>query len=128
MNQKTLSLLEMNQSFHSLQALANKELPARISYRLARVMQQFNELLKPYNEELTKLQKKYASSKSLEQPGQPISFDDVESQVEYYDQLKDLQADEVNIKVSDISADDLGDATITPALLMPLFWLFTDEL
>lgn len=126
MNPKTLTLLILNQSLSSLQLLAAMNLPVRASYRLALVINQFNDLLNPYNEQVTKLQKKYSDAETTP-PGSPLVFNSDADEKSYKAEVKTLNEEPCEINLPPISIEDLGEVSIPPVNMMNLIWLFTDE-
>lgn len=109
--------LTNRQILHSVEGL-NKlnelKLPAKISYRLAKISRKLDACLKDYQTVLSKLRSEYETSeKKLDHP-------------DFKRQLEELLECKNPIDLEKIKLESLGDVTVEPLSLYHLDWLIEE--
>lgn len=122
-------------SVEALNQLLQLSLPAKAAFRVARLVKQINEPLQTYNEVLKQLQEQYVSKDedgnavTLPHPNNPevrqLVFEG-EAQEAYHKAAKELQETTVDLSITPLNIEDLGDIEVKPGLLFDLDWLFLE--
>jgi len=116
-----ITLKQLSQSFGALQELAQVQFPAKVSYRLSRVVTSAQAELETLQKAHLELIKKHGA---VETDGKfEVPKDRLEAFIPEYD---GLLSEEVTIWGDAIGIDLLGDAEIAPVVLAPLSWLIVD--
>ena len=116
-----LTLRQLSQSLGALQELAQVQFPAKVSYRLSRVVTSAQAELETLQKAHLELIKKHGA---VENEGKfEVPPDQLSAFIPEYDELL---AEEVSVWGDPIDVSLLGDAEIAPAVLAPLSWLIVD--
>lgn len=117
-----ITLKQLSQSFGALQELARVQFPAKVAYRLSRVVTSAQAELETLQKAHLELIKKHGA---VEVDGKfEVPKDSLAAFIPEYEELL---TEEVTIWGDAISIDLLGDAPIAPAVLAPLGWLIVDS-
>jgi hypothetical protein len=98
----------------NLAALQEANLPVKVSYRIKRLIDKCESILKAYNEKRNELVKEFGTK---DEAGN-FSVKDPEKLAEFFVKLNELLEVEESIEFDKIKVDDLGEITIAPKLLV----------
>lgn len=115
-----VSLFEVYSSTVIMNKLIEAPLQARLSFKLIKVVQKFNEELKQLDEQRVKLIRKYGT-----ETAEGISVSD-ENKQSFIAEFNDLLAVEIDIDWDKISADALENITFSTADIMKIQYLFKE--
>lgn len=119
-----ITLKQLDASWASLQHVAQLSLSAKVSYRLSRILASAESEYKVMRKAVDDLFRKYDAE---EKDGRLI-ITDAEKVAAFQPELDGLMAETVNLWGEPIKIEMLGDAEVSPAVLMPLLdWLIEDE-
>lgn len=112
-----VKLIDIYSSVNSLSKLMEQPLPAKVSFKLMKLLNAVNEEVKLIEEQRMKLVKKYASD------GNTVGDDKRE---EFLKEFSDFLNDEVEMSWEPISIDSLGDLQLSVAELTRIQFLFSE--
>jgi len=99
--------------------LIDAELPAKVSFRLARLMREMNEALKHLDEERAKLIKKYGK----ENGDGNITVSE-ENKEQFVNEFNDLLAEQIDINWEKMNPEELGDTPLSVGEISKITFLF----
>lgn len=114
-----VSLGEIYMSTSVMNKLIDMPLPARMSFRLARVMREMNDILKNLEEERSKLIKKYGQDNG----DGNITVSETNKDM-FLEEFQSVLEDQVEINWEPIDPDSFGDSTISVAEISKIGFLF----
>jgi len=114
-----VNLGEIYVSTSVMSKLIDAPLPAKISFRLARLMKEMNEYLKHLDEERTKLIKKYGKENG--DGNITVSEDNKE---QFVNEFNDLLAEEIEINWEKMNPEDLGNTPLSVGEISKIAFLF----
>lgn len=103
-----------------LMALADKELPAKVSYNVQRNLRKLDSELKTVRKTIDKLNEKYVDMEKAKDNESQLIKDNLKEGVtleDYQNELDELMDQEVEIELRKIHIDDLGDIKVKPLVL-----------
>lgn len=115
-----LKLSQIVNSIESLNILIDTKFPAKVSYRLKRIVDKLDPILKTYNEKHNELVKEYGET----QDDGSVSVTDQEKKKVFYEKLNEILEVEEEVDITPISAELLGDTEVEPKHLVD--FVFTD--
>ncbi len=117
-----ITLGELQSSLPALQELASNKFPARVAYRLGRI-------LKAAESEVQHLREAhFALVKQLGEQGEGDNWKVKPEHLEQFQrEMAELLAEECDLWGSPLDVSALGDAQLEPQLLAVLTWLITDD-
>jgi hypothetical protein len=113
---KTLN--EIVSNVDNLKALLEVRLPAKVAYRLSRLGDKLNSILKSYNEQRNEIIKEFAD---VSEDGE-YKIIDLEKLKEAEAKITELLAVEEEIDFEPIDIESLGEIVVQPKLIIP--WIF----
>lgn len=119
-----LTLLELLNAKPMIESLSGRQLPARTSFRLARLIRTLNPELQAYTEARQKLLEKYGEPSEEDRNRYVI---EEEQRPAFNGELDELLSTKVELAIEPMSIDALGDAQVTAFELLTVEWLFLDE-
>jgi len=116
-------------STKSLSEISQKQLPIRISYKIAKNISLINDELKIYDEQKNKIMNEYSKK---DKDGKPVI--DKNGHVELQkERIKDWTKDfmellsiEIEININKFSIDSMGNCDISPSQIMSLGFMIED--
>ena len=116
-----VKLHQIVNSAESLKSLLEIKLPAKISYRLKRLVNKLDPILATYNEKRNELVKEFGE----EQEDKSIKVADEAKLKLFLEKLNEVLEIEEEIDFELINIEDLGDVVIAPKDLVE--WIFLNE-
>lgn len=110
-------------SVNSLRELSTKELPAKVSYRLARSMRAIDSEIEIYQDTLNQLREKYVNNPHAR--GEKADWKTDTSEDEFVEEANELLQEKVTISIDQIKASELG-TDVKPGVLVDCYYLFED--
>ena len=114
-----VSLGEIYMSTSVMNKLIDMPLKATLSFRLARIMRDINDILKNLEDERSKLIKKYGQDS-----GDGNITVSEQNKENFLDEFQSLLEDKIEINWEPIDTDSLGDSTISVAEISKIAFLF----
>ncbi len=114
-----VSLGEIYMSASVMNKLIDVSLPAKLSFRLVRVMRDLNDALKHLEEERTKLIKKYGNDS-----GDGNITVSEEQKEQFLQEFNDLLSEEIEINWEQIDPDSMGNTPLTVGDIAKISFLF----
>lgn len=116
-----MKLLDLVIAQEALQALTALELPAVISFQIARILRPIDAEFRSYEEARFKLIERLGEKKDNQIVVKPENVE------EFNTEHKALLDVELELEITKLSPDVLGDATISTGYLMALWFLFEEN-
>lgn len=116
-----LKLSQIVNSIESLNILIGTKFPAKVSYRLKRIVDKLDPILKTYNEKRNELITEYGTK---DEETKNISVKDPEKIKLFMEKLNEILEVEEEVDITPISAELLGDTEVEPKHLVD--FVFTD--
>ena len=116
-----MRLLDLVMAQEALQRLISLELPAAIAFKVARVARPIQAELQNYEQQRVALVRRLGEEKDGQTTVPPSKF------VEFNTEHQALLDVELELDITPLSPDVLGEASITPADLMVLQFLFEEK-
>lgn len=115
-----ISLSEVVGNIDNLKALQEVTLPVKVSYKIKRLVNKLEPVLKAYGEKKDDLVREFGEL----QPDGESKVTDPEKLKLFADKLAELLSTEDEVDFEPIKVDDLGNVEIAPKLLVP--FVFND--
>lgn len=125
MIEKQITLGEAREAWQALGQLSGMALPPQVSFRIAQVINQLKSVVDDSNIQVQRMLENKATE-SEEVPGQ-WNFIDDETRSEFLEEVGNLMAEPVIVRISLISIADVGSKEISPAVLAACMWMFDEE-
>jgi hypothetical protein len=109
-----IKLLDIVNNVSNLKELQEIKLPVKAGYRLMRLVNRLDPILKSYDEKRNELVKEYGD----QQEDGNIAVKDPEKTKLFMDKLKDLLSIEEEVEFTPFNIDDLGDVKVETKLLI----------
>ena len=117
-----LKLHQALDSVESLNILAAKNLPAVLSFKMAKVLKKISEELKMFDEIRTK---KASELGKISDDGKEYIFSD-ENRKKFSDEVRELLLSDISIPGEQVKISELGDIQMEPRYLALLDWLIVE--
>src|SRR5690242_13513656 len=119
-----VKLAEIIDGVPSLNILAETKFPTKVAYRIKRLTDKLNPMLKTYEEKRVELVKEYGTEVESEKGEKSTQVTDSEKIPVFLEKLNELRAVEEDVDFEPISVKELGAVEVAPKDL--LSWIFTD--
>jgi hypothetical protein len=122
-----VTLGELNDSVPALNAIIGMELPARLAFLFARVVQLINDELKTYNETLESLREKHLVPRDQWQEPNMPEWKTEKGATEFRTEADDLNGTVVSLPFQKLGISQLDGQNVQPVHLANLLWLIDED-
>lgn len=109
-----IKLNDVVSNVENLQALQEIKFPVKVSYRIKRLIDKLDPILKAYNEKRNDLVKEFGE----EQEDKSVRVTDPAKLISFSEKLSDLLTSEETVDFEKIKVEELGDVEVSAKLLV----------